>query len=376
MKRTWAFFFPLLLTVQAASAQVEFGSPASPPSRMEADGSIVEDWGRFRPQVTGPGLAKNGSVSVEATKLDGVIPAAVAKQRMGALQVTTTAFRSPTFPAGTDVVTVQLTNTGSTDLPVRLTVPLPDGARLGKRTVMWGGRVIVALPLPASEAMQMREWGSDDDSTPMPGWGRPDVECDPAFRNIRAGLNGVPIIYKFSVPPGSSHDVVLGFCESHWEVAGQRPFVCAVEGSAPMTLDPLARWGRHKPGALLFRAKDANNDGRLVVSVLPGRGAPDPNPILNVIWIFPADTNPNLDQVVLGRMNALATRYVDVGGPGDQSLYHAEKVEYALTVPAGRSEELVFLLGAVGGSAPMPGKSAWTYETLRRAARDVNRDWK
>ncbi len=355
---------------------VEFGSPASPPSRMDADGSILEDWGKLAFTITGEGLAAAGPVSVEGTKLEGIVPAAVARAKRGPLEITTTAFRSPTYPAGTDVVTLAIKNTSGAPASARLGLPLPDGARVGRRTVMWGGRVILTLPMPIEVDAQKREWGSDDDSTPMPGWSRPDVECDPAFRNIRAGMNGVPIVYKFSVPNGSSHDVVLGLCESHWESSGMRPVVLKVEGCPALTVDPLAKWGRHKPGALLFAAKDENGDGTLVVSALPSPGAPDPNPILNAIWLFPAGTSPNLEQVVLGRMNAVATRMADVGGENDQSLYLPGKAEYNIAIPANGVVELTFFVGAAGGSAPMPGKSAWTLDTLRKAAVEVNRDWK
>ena len=67
---------------------------------------------------------------------------------------------------------------------------------------------------------------------------------------------------------------------------------------------------------------------------------------------------------------------VDVGGEKDQSLYEGGKAEFAATVPANGVTELTFLVGAVGGSAPMPDKTGWTVETLRRAALEVNRDWK
>lgn len=366
----------VFLASPALGLDVEFASPASTPSRMTGDGAILEDWGKLTFSIRGDGIPAEGQVQVSATKLDGVIPAATARRKQGPLEISTTAFRSPTFPAGTDVVTVQVKNASGAPVSATLSIPIPDGARIGKRAVVWGGRVILALPAPVEAKAETREWGSDDDSTPMPGWGRPEVECDPAFRNIRAGLNGVPIVYRFSVPVGSSHDVVLGLCESHWESPGQRPFVCLVEGAAPVTVDPLARWGRHRPGAILFSAKDADGDGKLTISALPGPGAPDPNPILNVIWIFPPGTNPNLEQVILGRMNAIATRMVDVGGPGDQSLYKAGDVDYPLNLAPGQTVEMTFLVGAAGGSAPMPGRTAWTVETLRKAAYDVNRDWK
>ncbi|MBM3492919.1 MAG: hypothetical protein FJX72_01155 [Armatimonadetes bacterium] len=364
------------LNAMEQAKSVEFGSPASPPSRMDADGAIIEDWGRLVFTLSGEGIPASGPVSVQATKIESVVPAAVARAKRGPLEVTTAAFRSPTYPAGTDVVTLQIKNTTGAPVNARLGLPLPDGSRVGRRTVMWGGRVILALPMPIDVDAKKREWGSDDDSMPMPGWGKPDVECDPSFRSIRAGMNGVPIVYKFSVPPASLHDVVLGICESHWESSGTRPVVLKVEGAPAMTVDPLARWGRHKPGALLFSGKDENGDGTLVISALPAPGAPDANPILNAIWLFPAGTNPNIEQVILGRMNAVATRMVDVGGEKDQSLYLPGKAEYALSITANGTTELTFFVGAAGGSAPMPGKSGWTLETLRKAAIEVNRDWK
>ena len=153
-----------------------------------------------------------------------------------------------------------------------------------------------------------------------PGGPTPAVECDPAFRNIRAGIGGVPILYRFKVDPKAKANVVLGFCESHWAQAGQRPVICQVEGAPPQEVDPVARWGQHQPGALLFAASDANGDGMLEVAVLPKPGAADQNPILNAIWLFPAETLPNLDQVIAGKLNAVASRYVQVGGANDQSL--------------------------------------------------------
>lgn len=372
--RSCAIGFFAICLAAGAPADVEFASPWAPPSRMAADGSIVEDWGTFRFVLKGEGLPAPGAVEVSATRLDGVIPGAVARMNQGPLKLETTVFRSPTYPSGTDVVTVRIQNTSSEPVQATFEAILPDGARVNRQTVTWGGRVIVALPVSVDAPMKMREWGSDDDSTPMPGWGKPAVECDPAFRNIRAGLGGVPIVYRFGVQAGAAYDVVLGFMESHWSSSGQRPFIVSVEGCPAQTLDPIARWGQHKPGALLFRARDADNDGRLTVSVLPAAGAPDLNPILNVIWIFPPATNPNLDQVILGRLNSSAVRMVDVGGQNDQSLYEGGAIQIPVTLRPGETRELAFLLGAVGGSAPVPGRSAWTLESLKKAARDVNRD--
>ncbi len=222
----------------------------------------------------------------------------------------------------------------------------------------------------------MRDWGWADDAVALPGWARPAVECDPAFRNIRAGMGGVPIHYHFKVAPEARVKVALGFCESHWSQAGQRPVICRVEGASPQEVDPLARWGRHQPGAVAFAASDANRDGTLDVSVLPKPGAPDQNPILNAIWLFPADATPDLEQVVAGKLNAVASRYVAVGGGNDQSLYAGGRVEYALKLAARGTKELTFLVACPGSSVPPPDQTAWTVEKLRQSAAEVWRDWR
>ena len=48
----------------------------------------------------------------------------------------------------------------------------------------------------------------------------------------------------------------------------------------------------------------------------PVAGAPDTNAILNVLWVFPADQVPPLDEVIAGRHNAAALAYLPCGsGP-------------------------------------------------------------
>jgi len=274
------------------------------------------------------------------------------------------------------VLTIRLEETAGRETPLRLTLGLPETVRLGSKTVTLGGRTVVALPTDAKLDQQTRDWGWADDAVAMPGWARPAVACDPAFRNIRAGLNGVPIHYRFKVEPKAAFNVVLGFCESHWAETGQRPAVCRVEGAPSQEVDPLARWGQHQPGAVLFGAKDDNGDGQLEVSVLPKPGAPDENPILNVLWIFPAGQSVNVAQVTAGKLNGVALHYVDVGGENDQSLYAGGKVEYAIKLPPKGTHELTFLVACPGGSVSMPGKWAWTTEKLRQAGREVWRDWR
>lgn len=126
----------------------------------------------------------------------------------------------------------------------------------------------------------------------------------------------------------------------------------------------------------MFAAGDANGDGTLDVAVLPKPGAPDQNPILNAIWLFPADASPSLEQVIAGKLNAVALRYIAVGGSNDQSLYADGRVEYDLKLPAHAMQELTFLVACPGGSVPPPDQTAWTSEKLRQSAAKVCRDWR
>ena len=363
--------FPTLIR-----AEVFFTSPGLAPSRMDDQARLVEDWGLVEVKVTGEGLSTTAGPAVQPIKLNSIIPAAQARSQHGPVSLTLTAFRAPAWPAGLDALTVRLEETTGREAPVQLSLALPDTVRLGTKTVSLGGRTVVGLPTGTKVSQAMREWGWADDAVSLPGWASPSGECDPAFRNIRAGLGGVPIHYTFKVEPNASNSVVLGLCESHWTQAGQRPFICQVEGALPQEVDPVAKWGQHQPGALQFAARDANGDGKLEVAVLPKLGAPDQNPILNVIWIFPPAASLNLKQVIAGKMNAVAVRYVDVGGSNDQSLYAGGKVEYALKLPAKGAQELTFLVACPGGSVPMPDRSAWTVEKLQQAAAQVWRDWR
>jgi hypothetical protein len=365
-----------LLFATALHAEVSFTSPGFAPTRMDDQGSLIEDWGSIAVKVAGAGLPATASATLQSIKLDGLIPAAQAQSRYGTVALTLTAFRAPVWPTGLDVLTVRLAETAGQETPVQLSLALPDTVRLGLKTVTLGGRAVLGLPAGTKVSQALRDWGWADDAVSLPGWGKPAVDCDPAFKNIRAGMGGVPILYHFKVDPKAKVNVVLGFCESHCSQAGQRPVLCQVEGAPSQEVDPLARWGQHRPGATLFAASDANGDGTLDVSVLPKPGAPDQNPILNAIWLFAADASPNLEQVIAGKLNAVALRYVAVGGGNDQSLYAGGQVEYTLNLPAKATRELTFLVACPGSSVPPPDQTAWTPEKLRQSAAAVWRDWR
>lgn len=209
----------------------------------------------------------------------------------------------------------------------------------------------------------------------MPGWAKPQGECDPAFANIRAGMGGIPIGYRFRVAPRSQANVVLGFCESHWDRPQIRPLLCLVEGARPLLVDPINQWGRHQPGTLLFTASDTNADGWITVTIKPVPGAHDQNPILNVIWVFPPDKRPNLDRVAKGELNDQALYYVDVGGTKDQPILASQDLRFPMTLPGNGTKELTFCVACPGGSVVTPELTAWTKDDLFRAAKEVWQAW-
>jgi hypothetical protein len=358
----------------AAAEPVSFSSPGLPPSSMDSAGRLAADWGTFGVRLAGEGVAE-GPVNVEAVKLEDLVPAARATADRGAVRLICTAYRAPVFPSGLDVFTARVEEAKGEPCTFTLALELPEQAQRGMRTVRLGNRIVLGLPADATAAQTLREWGYCDEAASLPGWANPAVPCDEAFKNIRAGMGGVSIAYRFAVRPKSAATVALGLCESHWAEAAQRPLVCRVEGAVAQEVDPVSKWGRHQPGVLVFKSRDENGDGRLDVVVRAAPQAPDQNPILNAIWIFPPGKAPDPAELIAGKLSAAATYYVDVGGPNDQSLYSPGAIEYKIELPAGGSRELTFLAACSGTSVPSPDASAWTPVTLYDAAADVWRDW-
>ena len=78
--------------------EVSFTSPGLPPSRMDDQGRLVEDWGTVAVTLAGAGLPANAPATVASLKLEGLIPAAQAESRYGGVALTVTAFRAPVWP--------------------------------------------------------------------------------------------------------------------------------------------------------------------------------------------------------------------------------------------------------------------------------------
>lgn len=357
-----------------AAEPIEFRSPGFPPSRMDSMGRLVEDWGSVAVRLEGQGLTE-GPLHVEKVTLDGCIPAVQATRDHGPVRMTCIAYRSPIFPSGVDVLTVRLEEKEHRPIPLTVRLELPPEAKVDLSTARIETRIVLSVPRETLTQVTMRDWGYCHETTAMPGWAKPEGPVDPAFANIRAGMGGVPILYRFRIEPNGHAVVILGLCESHHDRPGIRPILCEVEGARPLRIDPIAQWGRHKPGALVFQARDLDGDGQIELAVRPIPGAADRNPILNVIWVFPPGKRPNIQKLIAGQESQSAKYYVDVGGQKDQCLYQMGRLEYPVVLPADGIKELSFLVACAGASAPVPETTVWTLDTLRRAAREVSLAW-
>lgn len=347
-------------------------APGFPPTKVDAEGVIHEEWGAVALRLRLPQGAKQTGQHYAQEP----VPTATTTVSAGPVTLAQTVYRAPIWPRGVDVLTAQLENTAPEPIEVCLDVILPEEVSLGERVGMLGGRAVLGLPRDAQPVRPERSWGCAGGVVPMPGWARPRGECDPAFRNISAGMGGVRISYRFAVPKGAMRTVVLGFCESHWSAAGVRPLEIYVEGTPKAESDPIAAWGRHDPGCLKFDAEDLNKDGRLQIVIAPHPRASDKNTILNVIWVFSPDVFVDTKEVLRGSLTSTAEYYVDVGGEKDQMLYEG-KLSYKLRLEPNGRQSLTFLLASPGaGSVPNPETTTWTPETLRYAAEEVWAGWR
>jgi len=366
-------YMTLILCCLAAAAFAEdmsVYSPGFPPSQVDAEGGLIEDWGRVVLRLEQPG----GAVSISQNYSEDLFPIVTTTATAGSVSLEQAVYRAPIWPGGMDVLEARLTNTGRQAAAVRLAVETPNNVLMGEHMGVANGRSVLALPQQSKVEREELVWGHTGGITPMPGWATPQGECDPAFRNISAGMGGVPIHYRFAVPTGAARTVALGFCESFHDTPGRRPLVAEVEDAPAQEIDPLALWGRHVPGCAVFPGRDENEDGHLEVTVSPHPRAGDKNPILNAIWIFAPETAVDIPKVIRGAANSAAEYFVDVGGQRDQCIYKSGKVAYELELEPGASREWLFFVGSPGGGpVPAPGKSAWDRISLRRAAEEV---WK
>jgi hypothetical protein len=117
-------------------------------------------------------------------------------------------------------------------------------------------------------------------------WVLPEKSVPGAFRHVAWGTNR-PIRFRVKVERGSRKRVALGFCEAYKPRAGTRVLELRVEGAEPLIFDPLAQGGRNEPQVVTLAGEDLDGNGELAIEVHAAPSSPDPNVILNALWVFP-----------------------------------------------------------------------------------------
>ncbi len=144
-----------------------------------------------------------------------------------------------------------------------------------------------------------------DDGGMLMNWAKPPVGSDVSLKNIAVNMGG-SIRYDVTVQAGSSRLVALALCEGYWSESGKRILDLHVEGSEVKTVDPVAGLGQNRAGAFWFDAKDANNDGKIAISVEANSKASDINTILNGLWVFDSKGSRDSDALLSGKLNSAA----------------------------------------------------------------------
>jgi hypothetical protein len=79
-----------------------------------------------------------------------------------------------------------------------------------------------------------------------------------------------------------------------------------VEGSSPLTVDPMVGGKKNQPFVFLFDAQDADGDGWLDIEAHASPKSPDPNIILNAFWVFTQNAPFTSDQILRGEVSSQA----------------------------------------------------------------------
>lgn len=121
-----------------------------------------------------------------------------------------------------------------------------------------------------------------------PDWLKLGPEFDQALRHFRcSNLPEFPVEFWIKTAPGAKGQIVLAVGEGEdWGEPGQRLMDVLVEGSRCATgVDPVTvAGGKHRIGAILCEAEDADGDGLLHIMAIPSEKAPLPYIIVAGLW--------------------------------------------------------------------------------------------
>jgi hypothetical protein len=107
---------------------------------------------------------------------------------------------------------------------------------------------------------------------------------------------GGPLVCRFRALPNTGYQVFVGLIEDYWNQAGQRVVDIEVAGKVLATIDTF-NGAKGKPHGYLFpAATDAKEE--LSVRICPHPDAPDQNPAVCGLLLFPADARVDAAAVI------------------------------------------------------------------------------
>jgi hypothetical protein len=172
-----------------------------------------------------------------------------------------------------DYLWLTMVNQGREPATGRIVVQVDPKSRVvanDQRTRLVDGRDPAAAFAAMSPACERVEGTSPPgsrlliDHTPgvLRGWARPQVPCDPRFRDILVGW-ARPLAFTCPAEPGKKYRVAFGLIEGYHAEAGVRPLQIRIEGQAVRDVDLVREFGRNQPAVLCFDAEDRNHNGLL-----------------------------------------------------------------------------------------------------------------
>jgi hypothetical protein len=213
------------------------------------------------------------------------------------------------------------------------------------------------------------------------GWARPEGNVDPAFRNAAWGVNR-PILYRVPVRRGSEKIVALGICEPYKWGPGTRVLELKVEGAEPIVFDPLKDGKKNEPQILFRKGRDENQDGLLAIESHAALSSPDPNPFLNVFWVFPPEATVTAHDLITGTASKDAELYFDCGAEEERwqtdlrvdllvSTFQGRGVTPEIIVRSGRTLEF----DRAGGTLLADGRPFVVSRPKAREATLIGNEW-
>jgi hypothetical protein len=159
----------------------------------------------------------------------------------------------------------------------------------------------VASALKGSEKKALIE--RVDSQSVINNWAIPTTDYDKDFRHIAVGW-GKPIHYRFKCEKNKKYIIVFGLCEGWHTNAGMRILDLQIEGKIKATVDLVKEKGKNVPAVYQFAASDENNDGWIDIVSAASKRSIDKNAILNIIWIFPENTQVSEKELLEERYSA------------------------------------------------------------------------